>query len=63
MLEVSSNQQQGDTRMEVHANASLTPQGRLTMVRRLEQENWTLARAASAFGVSEKTCAKWRKPK
>ena len=32
--------------MEVHANASLTPQGRLTMVRRLEDENWTLAQAA-----------------
>jgi len=30
--------------MEVHANASLTPQGRLTMVRRPEYENWTLAR-------------------
>lgn len=46
--------------MEVHANASLTPQGRLTMVRRLEQENWTLARAAAAAGVSVKTAAKWR---
>ncbi len=45
--------------MEVHANAKLTPQGRLTMVRRLEHENWTLARAAAAFGISEKTCAKW----
>jgi len=29
------------------------------MVRRLEHENWTLTRAASASGVSEKTCAKW----
>ena len=46
--------------MEVHANASLTPQGRLTMVRRLEYENWSLARAASAAGVSVKTAAKWR---
>jgi transposase InsO family protein len=46
--------------MEVHANASLTPQGRLTMVRRLEEEGWTLARAAEAAGVSTKTAAKWR---
>lgn len=46
--------------MEVHANASLTPLGRLTMVRRLEHENWTLARAASAAGVSTRTAAKWR---
>jgi len=30
------------------------------MVRRLEQENWTLARAAAAAGVSVKTAAKWR---
>lgn len=45
--------------MEVHANARLTPRGRLTMVRRLEHENWTLDRAAVAFGVSERTCRKW----
>ena len=55
MLEVSSNQQEGETRREVHANASLTPQGRLTMVGRLEQDSWTLARAAAAAGVSVKT--------
>jgi len=30
------------------------------MVRRLENENWTLARAAAAAGVSVKTAAKWR---
>lgn len=29
------------------------------MVRRLENENWTLDRAANAFGVSENTCRKW----
>ena len=33
--------------MKVHANAKLTPQGRLTMVRRLENENWSLARAGN----------------
>ncbi len=60
MLEVSDNQQQGDTRREVHANASLTPQGRLTMVRRLEHENRTAARADAAAGVSVKSAAKWR---
>jgi transposase InsO family protein len=47
--------------MEVHANAKLAPQGRLTMVRRLEHENWTLVQAAAAAGVSVKTAAKWRK--
>lgn len=45
--------------MEVHANAKLTPQGRLTMVRRLEHENWTLARAAGAAGVSVRCASKW----
>jgi transposase len=45
--------------MEVHANAKLTLRGRLTMVRRLANENWTLDRAANVFGGSEKTCRKW----
>lgn len=46
--------------MEVHANAKLAPKGRLTMVRRIENENWTIARAADAAGVSTRTASKWR---
>jgi transposase InsO family protein len=45
--------------MKVHANAPLGPKGRLTMVLRVVAEGWSLARAAAAAGVSERTCAKW----
>jgi transposase InsO family protein len=45
--------------MEVHANAKLGPKGRLVMVRRVVVEGWSLAEAAAAAGVSERTCRKW----
>jgi transposase InsO family protein len=45
--------------MRVHANAPLGPKGRLTMVRRVVAQGWSLARAAAAAGVSERTCGKW----
>jgi transposase InsO family protein len=45
--------------MKVHANAPLGPKGRLTMVRRVLEQGWSLARAAEAAGVSERTCGKW----
>jgi transposase InsO family protein len=45
--------------MKVHANAPLGPKGRLTMVRRVVDEQWSLAQAAEAAGVSERTCSKW----
>jgi transposase InsO family protein len=45
--------------MKVHANAPLGPKGRLTMVRRVVEQEWSLARAAAAAGVSERTCSKW----
>jgi transposase InsO family protein len=45
--------------MKVHANAPLGPKGRLTMVRRVVELGWSLARAAEAAGVSERTCLKW----
>jgi transposase InsO family protein len=45
--------------MKVHANAPLGPKGRLTMVRRVVDERWSLAQAAAAAGVSERTCSKW----
>jgi transposase InsO family protein len=45
--------------MKVHANAPLGPKGRLAMVRRVVEEQWSLAAAAEAAGVSARTCAKW----
>jgi transposase-like protein len=45
--------------MKVHANAPLGPKGRLTMVLRVVERGWSLARAAEAAGVSERTCSKW----
>jgi transposase InsO family protein len=46
--------------MKVHANAPLGPKGRLTMVRRVIDERWSLTEAAEAAGVSDRTCRKWR---
>jgi transposase InsO family protein len=45
--------------MKVHANAPLGPKGRLTMVRRVVDDRWSLTEAAEAAGVSERTCRKW----
>jgi transposase InsO family protein len=45
--------------MKVHANAPLGPKGRLTMVERVVEDGWSLATAAAAAGVSERTCSKW----
>jgi transposase InsO family protein len=46
--------------MKVHANAPLGPKGRELMVRRVLEQGWSLAEAAAAAGVSERTCRKWR---
>jgi transposase InsO family protein len=45
--------------MKVHANAPLGPKGRETMVLRVLEQGWSLAAAAEAAGVSERTCSKW----
>jgi hypothetical protein len=45
--------------MKLHANAALGPKGRLTMVRRVVDQEWSLSAAAEAAGVSERTCWKW----
>src|SRR5215216_6622979 len=45
--------------MKVHANAPLGPKGRLTMVHRVVESGWSLAAAAAAAGVSERTAGKW----
>jgi len=45
--------------MNVHANAKLSPKGRLVMCRRVVEEGWSLTEAAEAAGVSERSCATW----
>ena len=45
--------------MRLHGNARTCPHSRLLMVRRVEQEGWTLVRAAVAAGVSVRTVSKW----
>jgi len=47
--------------MKLHANAPFGPKGRLTMVRRVTEEKWSLTEAAAAAGVSERTARKWVK--
>jgi len=45
--------------MNMHKNARLTPQGRLLMVRRIEEEGWTVAAAAAAAGLSVRRTQEW----
>jgi transposase InsO family protein len=44
----------------MHGNAKATPNGRLGMMRRLD-EGWTVAMVAAAHDVSETTVRKWRR--
>lgn len=44
--------------MRVHANAKLTPRGRLLLVQRIEA-GWQVAEAAASAGVSERTAFRW----
>jgi transposase InsO family protein len=45
--------------VQLHRNAKLSPAGRKLLVSRIEQEGWTVADAAEAAGVSERTSYKW----
>jgi transposase InsO family protein len=45
--------------MKLHANARLSPIGRLLLVDRVEGEGWTIQSAAESAGVSERTAGKW----
>jgi len=45
--------------MKLHGNARTCPHSRLLMVRRVEEQGWTLAAAAEAAGVSVRTVSKW----
>jgi transposase InsO family protein len=46
--------------MKIHANARTCPNSRRLLVKRIEEEGWSLMAAAEAAGVSERTAAKWR---
>jgi len=48
-----------EPRMNVHKNARLTPQGRLLMVRRIEEQGWAVAAAAEAAGLSVRRAYEW----
>jgi transposase len=45
--------------MKLHGNARLSPKGRLLLCRRVLEQEWSLAAAAEAAGVSERTAGKW----
>jgi transposase InsO family protein len=45
--------------MRLHRNARLSPKGRLLLCRRVLELEWSLAAAAEAAGVSERTARKW----
>ncbi|MDF2998333.1 MAG: transposase [Xanthobacteraceae bacterium] len=45
--------------MNIHKDARLTPQGRLLMVRRIEEGNWTVVAAAEAVGLSVRRACHW----
>ncbi|HUQ39119.1 MAG TPA: IS481 family transposase, partial [Acidimicrobiales bacterium] len=45
--------------MDLHGNARLNAYGRTLMCRRVREEGWTVAEAADAAGVSERTCYRW----
>ncbi|RDI41157.1 IS481 family transposase, partial [Nocardia mexicana] len=44
----------------VHANAVLTPRGRLLLARRIVDDGWPIARAAEYFHVSWRTADRWQ---
>ena len=45
--------------MRLHGNARTCPRSRRLLVDRVEREGWTVARAALAAGISERTACKW----
>jgi transposase-like protein len=49
----------GITRMNMHKNARLMPQGRLLLVQRITKHGWTVGAAARAAGLSERQTYRW----
>ena len=45
--------------MKLHANARTCPNSRKLLVRRIEEEGWSLMVAAEAAGISERSARKW----
>lgn len=45
--------------MRLHGNAKLVPSMRVLLVRRVLEERWTVADAAAAFAISERTVYRW----
>ena len=45
--------------MKLHANARTCPNSRRLLVRRIEEEGWSLRAAAEAAGLSERSARKW----
>ena len=45
--------------MRLHPNAKTTPRGRALLVQRVIEHSWTVAAAAQAAGISERTAYKW----
>src|SRR3954453_17981333 len=45
--------------MRCHANARLSPIGRMLLIDRIERDGWTVQQAAESAGVSERTARKW----
>jgi transposase len=45
--------------MRIHANARTCPNSRKLLVRRIEEEGWSLMVAAEAAGISERSARKW----
>jgi transposase InsO family protein len=45
--------------MKLHANAALSLKQRERMVRRVLEHGWSIAKAAEAAEVSDRTCSKW----
>jgi transposase InsO family protein len=45
--------------MKLHANARTCPNSRRLLVRRVEEEGWSLIAAAEAAGISERSARKW----
>ena len=45
--------------MKLHANARTCPNSRKLLVRRIEEEGWSLMAAAEAAGISERSARKW----
>jgi transposase InsO family protein len=45
--------------MKLHANARTCPKSRRLLVNRIEEQGWSLTKAAEAAGVSDRTARKW----